>query len=125
VALLSGALADRARVVRSVQVGPRVEGRTDTQETSFDWQPARLVPDPSGREAEENGQRVIHQTARLVLADADVLTTDVIEVQSATAGAGRWEVVGVPEVVATRRLGRAVVVAVARTVEPPPAEDVG
>lgn len=120
-ALLSGALADRARVIRNVATGPRVEGRTQTVATSFGWMAARLVVAPS-REVDDNGRRRIVETGQLLCASTNVLTSDELEVESATAGDGRWRVSGAPQVILTRRLGHAVVVPVERLREPPAGE---
>lgn len=51
-----------------------------------------------------------------------VRSSDELQVESVTAGAGRWRVTGSPQVVITRRLGRAAVVPVERLAEPPPPE---
>lgn len=119
-ALLTGrALADRARVIRNVTHGERIEGRSVSIPVPDDWWACRLVPSPS-REAEaDGGRRRIVETATVIARTTNVQTADTLEIDSQTIGRGRWKVSGTPQIVITRRLGRGVVVPVERLVEPP------
>ena len=122
-ALLTPALADRARTVRTVRSGPRVEGRKAGVKVSDEWMPARLIPALSREVTSEGGRRRIVQRGSLVCASADLLTSDEIDVDSRAFGRATWKVLGPPQIVITRRMGRASVVEVERLVEPPPSED--
>lgn len=120
--LLSGrALADRARIVRDVAVGPVVEGRRATTATSLDWMPARLVLAPS-REVDGDGRRRIVESGQVVCTATDVKTSDELDIESVTAGDGRWRVTGRPQTIVTRRLGFASVIPVERLHEAPAGE---
>jgi len=126
VASLTGTvLADRARVIRKVADGPRVEGRMALLDTTGDWFAARLIPAPSVEiEDERHGRRRIVETGSLVCANADLLTSDELEVQSRTLGDARWRIAGAPQIHRNRRARNAVVVPVERLVEPPATEEV-
>ena len=122
-AVLSGALVDRARVVRKVETGERVEGRSLLVPTHGEWFPARLIVSPSREVADDRaGVRRIVERGELVCSTEDVLASDELDVKSRTFGDGRWRVAGTAQVTPTRRPGRAVVVPVERLVEPPPQE---
>jgi hypothetical protein len=120
---LTPALRDRARVVRPVKIGPRVEGRTLVEPTHGEWFPARLIV-TTAREVEDNGRRRVVEAGELVCATDDVRTSDAIEVESATLGSGRWQVAGTVQVAQTRRPTLAVVIPVERVLEPPVAESI-
>lgn len=116
---LSSSLVDRARVVRRVPAGPRVEGRTPMSEVAGDWTPARLVPADAPERDDGHGLQRVQERGEVVLAgDPDVRASDVLEVQSGLLGAGRWQVSGAPRRAASTRRVRAVVIPVSRVLEP-------
>lgn len=116
---LSAALTDRARVIRRVATGARVEGRTPTGETFGSWTACRLVPADAPERDDGLGLRRVIERAELVTGPGlDVQASDDIEVQSRLLGNGRWEVVGAPRAAASSRRVRAVVIPLQRTVEP-------
>ena len=124
VALLTGrALADRARTIRNVTHGARIEGRSLSVPVADGWWPCRLVPSPSREVEAEGGRRRIVETATLITRATNVQTADTLEVDSQTIGRARSKVSGTPQIVITRRLGRGVVLPLERLMEPPASVD--
>jgi hypothetical protein len=83
VGVLTPALADRARVIRTYRTRERIEGRSASFPMEGQWFPCRLVVQPA-REVEdpEHGRRRIVETGELVAATDDVRVTDEVEVRS-------------------------------------------
>lgn len=119
-ATLRAALADRARVRRTLAVGPRIEGRSPVAAIGLEWFACRLtVSDAPEVVGAEGGRRVVAVRAELVAAPGtDIAAMDELLVESATLGTAVWAVVGAPVVVRSRSRARAVVVPLRRTVEP-------
>src|SRR4051812_29824890 len=102
--LLATALSDRARVVRRIATGPRVEGSRQTAEVTDDYFPCRVVEAPSREARDGRGSVRLVQQATLVCQTDDVRATDEVEVNSRTAGDARWRVSGEPTTI--RHQGR-------------------
>lgn len=117
-ARLSRALIDRARIVRQVAAGPRVEGASPMAATYGDWFPCRLVI-RDAREDPHGGRRAVTARGQIVCPPgADVLASDQVEIRSPLLGDGRWQVVAAPERATTGRAVKALLIDVERVTEP-------
>ena len=116
--LTTSLLVDRARVVRKVSAGPKIEGQAYSSRTHLAWMPARMIPAAAPEGDDQHAHRRVLATAQILLpADADVLASDELEVESAV-GAGAWQVVGQPEPLRGRSKVIGVAVPVRRVLEP-------
>ncbi len=121
-AVLSPALADSAKVIRRVAVGERVEGRRRTTEVRGEPFRCRLIPNPAREVRDERGELRLVEAATLVAGVDDMQVNDEVFVKSRLVGDARWRVSGAPQVVITRRLGRAAAVPLERLADPPDTE---
>jgi len=116
---LSTSLTDTARVVREVIAGPRVEGMSPTAAVRYDWFACRLVPTDAPEATDPGGRRSVSERAQLVTgAGVDVLPSDGLEIRSTLMGDGTWRITGAPARLSSRRRVMALIVPVARVVEP-------
>jgi len=116
---LSTSLTDSARVVREIVAGPRVEGMSPTAPVRFAPFACRLIPLDAPEAAEEGGRRSVSERAQLITgAGIDVLPSDALEIRSTLMGDGNWRITGAPERLSSRRKVMALVIPIARTVEP-------
>lgn len=106
---LNAALVDRARVVRNVSAGTRVEGRTPYTATPGQWFKVRLSL-PSGSESQASAGRSTSQQAQVMTgrkdvsgAVLDVRASDQVEVVSAALGTYLFEVTGTPKPIRKKR----------------------
>ncbi|MDP1849782.1 MAG: hypothetical protein Q8K79_18495 [Solirubrobacteraceae bacterium] len=111
---MSASLRQRARTIRVVRHGERVEGRSGHAEIRGEWFPARVVLG-AAREADDRGHKKIIQAAQLVGRVDDLLSSDAIEVE----GGARWRVTSQPEVLQPRSATPVVTAALERTIEAP------
>ena len=112
---LSTALVDRARVVRKVEAGERVEGATPMTDVPGAWFAARLViRDATERDDAHGGRGVLARGQVVCPPGTDVLASDRLEVRSPLLGDAIWQVVSAPERATTSRATVAVIVSVQR-----------
>ena len=110
-------LIDSARIVRSVDAGQKVEGRSPFVAVTGASFPCRIVTDPV-REAEAAGRRRATATATLICRESDLRLADEIQVEAKVSGSGRWRVAGTPQIGPARWGGRVTTVVLERLTEP-------
>lgn len=112
---LTASLRGRARIVRDVRHGSRVEGHTPSAPVRSEWFACRVIPADARESDDGHGGRRVVARAQLVGRATDLRSNDSIEID----GGAVWRVVGEPEILQARSASPVVTVPLERVIEPP------